>query len=71
MSLALPTAASKMSGMLVPSCLRIEKPAMWCSGLSPALAASAGLIAAAEAHPDPLPGAHPRVAREWRSCSRL
>ena len=34
-SRALPTAASKINGTSVPSSLRIEKPAMCRSGLSP------------------------------------
>ena len=35
MSRALPTPASKIKGSAVPSSLRIEKPAMCRSGLSP------------------------------------
>ena len=41
-SLALPTPASKIKGTAVPSSLRIEKPAMWRSGLSPIPARFAG-----------------------------
>ena len=44
MSLALPTQASKIKGMAVPSSLRIEKPAMCRSGLSPMPPISPGLV---------------------------
>ena len=51
MSRALPTAASKIKGIGVPSSLRIEKPAMCRSGFRPTPLGSPGLCIDAMGEP--------------------